>query len=105
MMPTSAYSVKDDDDDIVHFRNVITYRLDGDKGFNFSQSDKAFVCQKKNHFQITGCLSFNDVPQYVMTTEGPKPIDELYMHFYGVKVSERTSLPELICCHSDVVLN
>lgn len=29
------------------------YRIDADKGFNFSVSDDAFVCQKKNHFQVT----------------------------------------------------
>lgn len=68
-------------------RNVMTYRLDGDKGFNYSQVDKAFVCQKKNHFQITGCVSLSDTPKYAMTPEGPKPIDGMYMHFYGVKVS------------------
>lgn len=28
------------------------YRVDADKGFNFSASDDAFVCQKKNHFQV-----------------------------------------------------
>lgn len=65
--------------------NVQTYRLDGDKGFNFSQIDKAFVCQKKNHFQITSCLSFPDAPQFVMSPEGPKPIEGFFMHFYGVK--------------------
>ena len=69
-------------------RNVKTYRLDGDKGFNFSQIDKAFVCQKKNHFQITSCLSFSDGPSYVMTPEGPKPVEQLFMHFYGVKVRD-----------------
>ncbi|KAG7255939.1 hypothetical protein CRUP_003710, partial [Coryphaenoides rupestris] len=29
-----------------------TYRVDADKGFNFSLADDAFVCQKKNHFQL-----------------------------------------------------
>lgn len=27
--------------------------MDADKGFNFSNPDEAFVCQKKNHFQVT----------------------------------------------------
>ena len=76
-------------------RSVQTYRLDGDKGFNFSQIDKAFVCQKKNHFQITSCLSFNDAPQYVMTAEGPKPVEGFFMHFYGVKVCDPFRL--LVC--------
>ncbi|KAG8240646.1 hypothetical protein J6590_104849 [Homalodisca vitripennis] len=35
-------------------RHVPHYRVDADKGFNFSNADDAFVCQKKNHFQI-GC--------------------------------------------------
>lgn len=30
-----------------------TFRVDADKGFNFSNPDEAFVCQKKNHFQVT----------------------------------------------------
>ena len=29
-----------------------SYRVDADKGFNFSNTDDAFVCQKKNHFQV-----------------------------------------------------
>jgi len=32
--------------------SVPHYRVDADKGFNFSNSDDAFVCQKKNHFQV-----------------------------------------------------
>lgn len=32
------------------------YRVDADKGFNFSNSDDAFVCQKKNHFQVVYSL-------------------------------------------------
>ena len=27
-----------------------------DKGFNFSTVDDAFVCQKKNHFQVSDLL-------------------------------------------------
>jgi len=27
--------------------------VDADKGFNFSPQDDSFVCQKKNHFQVT----------------------------------------------------
>jgi hypothetical protein len=35
------------------FRSLPNYRVDADKGFNFSNTDEAFVCQKKNHFQVT----------------------------------------------------
>jgi hypothetical protein len=34
-------------------RPVPHYRVDADKGFNFSNADDAFVCQKKNHFQVS----------------------------------------------------
>lgn len=35
-----------------YYRPVPHYRVDADKGFNFSNADDAFVCQKKNHFQV-----------------------------------------------------
>jgi len=34
------------------FRVMPYYKVDADKGFNFSNADDAFVCQKKNHFQV-----------------------------------------------------
>jgi hypothetical protein len=39
--------------------SVPHYRVDADKGFNFSNSDDAFVCQKKNHFQVREVASPN----------------------------------------------
>ncbi|KAG1706614.1 Myelin regulatory factor [Nymphon striatum] len=68
------------------------YRVDADKGFNFSHSDNSFVCQKKNHFQITAHvqLSTTTEPHYVKTPEGLKPIDSYHIHFYGVKVESQS---------------
>lgn len=31
------------------------FYVEADKGFNFSQWDESFVCQKKNHFQVRYC--------------------------------------------------
>ncbi|GAB6021651.1 hypothetical protein CHUAL_004235 [Chamberlinius hualienensis] len=62
------------------------YRVDADKGFNFSNADDAFVCQKKNHFQVTVHAQLSGEPHYVKTPEGLKKIDNFYVHFYGVKV-------------------
>jgi myelin regulatory factor len=73
------------------------YRVDADKGFNHAPPDDAFVCQKKNHFQITvhvgisgmmtssGCTS---MPKFIRLPDegGVVPIDALYLHFYGIKV-------------------
>lgn len=62
------------------------YRVDADKGFNFSNTDDAFVCQKKNHFQITCHTQLIGEPHFVKTPEGLRKIENFYLHFYGVKV-------------------
>ncbi|XP_012152427.1 myelin regulatory factor isoform X7 [Megachile rotundata] len=66
------------------------YRVDADKGFNFSNSDDAFVCQKKNHFQITCHAQLQGEAIFVRTGEGLKKISSFQLHFYGVKVESPT---------------
>ncbi|KAF2887607.1 hypothetical protein ILUMI_18566, partial [Ignelater luminosus] len=61
------------------------YRVDADKGFNFSNADDAFVCQKKNHFQITCHIQLLGDAQFVKTAEGFQKISSFHLHFYGVK--------------------
>lgn len=63
-----------------------TYRVDADKGFNFSLSDDAFVCQKKNHFQVTVYIGMPGDPKYVKTSEGLQPIECFYLKLNGVKL-------------------
>lgn len=65
-----------------------TYRVDADKGFNFSLADDAFVCQKKNHFQVTVYVGMLGDPKYVKTNEGLQPIDCFYLKLNGVKVKK-----------------
>lgn len=65
-----------------------TYRVDADKGFNFSLADDAFVCQKKNHFQVTVYVGMLGDPKYIKTSEGLQPIDCFYLKLNGVKVTE-----------------
>lgn len=62
------------------------YRVDADKGFNFSNADEAFVCQKKNHFQVTVHIQAFGDPRYIKTPEGLKKVDSFYLHFHGAKV-------------------
>ncbi|VVC26071.1 Hypothetical protein CINCED_3A003426 [Cinara cedri] len=62
------------------------YRVDADKGFNFSNVDDAFVCQKKNHFQITCHTQLQGDAQFVRTAEGIHKVGSFHLHFYGVKV-------------------
>lgn len=69
------------------FRPSPTYRVDADKGFNYSIPDEAFVCQKKNHFQVTVHIGLQGHSKYVRTPDGIKKIEDFFVHFYGVKVN------------------
>ncbi|EPQ01752.1 Myelin protein regulatory factor [Myotis brandtii] len=64
----------------------IGYRVVTDKGFNFSPVDEAFVCQKKNHFQITIHIQVWGSPKFVKTQTGLKPIEMFYLKAFGVKM-------------------
>lgn len=52
---------------------MLTYRVDADKGFNFSVGDDAFVCQKKNHFQVTVYIGMLGEPKYTEQVVGWAP--------------------------------
>ncbi|XP_033610855.1 myelin regulatory factor isoform X3 [Cryptotermes secundus] len=77
------------------------YRVDADKGFNFSNADDAFVCQKKNHFQITCHAQLQGDAQFVKTPEGLKKISSFHLHFYGVKVESPTQTIKVEQSQSD----
>ncbi|XP_074020302.1 myelin regulatory factor-like protein [Numenius arquata] len=64
----------------------VGYHIVTDKGFNFSTTDDAFVCQKKNHFQITVHIGITGHPKYVKTQLGGKPIEKFYLKAFGIKV-------------------
>ncbi|XP_074681545.1 myelin regulatory factor-like protein [Strix aluco] len=65
---------------------AVGYHIVTDKGFNFSTTDDAFVCQKKNHFQITVHIRITGHPKYVKTQLGGKPIEKFYLKAFGIKV-------------------
>lgn len=69
-----------------NFRTLPHFRVDADKGFNFSNSDDAFVCQKKNHFQITCHVQLHGNAVFVKTPTGLEKIRTFHIHFYGVKL-------------------
>ncbi|XP_048355134.1 myelin regulatory factor-like protein [Sphaerodactylus townsendi] len=62
------------------------YHVVADKGFNFSAADDAFVCQKKNHFQITVYICVAGDPKFVKTNLGLKPIESFYLKAFGIKM-------------------
>lgn len=78
------------------------YRVDADKGFNFSNSDDAFVCQKKNHFQITcHAQAQGGTAIFVRTDSGVEKIKSFHLHFYGVKLETPTQTIRIEQSQSD----
>lgn len=62
------------------------YHVDTDKGFSYSSVDEAFVCQKKNHFQVTVHIGVAAEPQFVTTPNGPQEIHHFQIKVFGVKM-------------------
>ncbi|XP_060100392.1 myelin regulatory factor-like protein [Heteronotia binoei] len=64
----------------------VGYHIVANKGFNFSAADDTFVCQKKNHFQITVYIRVVGNPRYIKTRLGLKPIESFYLKAFGIKM-------------------
>ncbi|XP_023275464.1 myelin regulatory factor-like protein [Seriola lalandi dorsalis] len=62
------------------------YHVDTDKGFNYSTADEAFICQKKNHFQVTIHIGVAAEPQYVRTPSGSQQVDHFLIKVFGIKL-------------------
>ncbi|XP_034534964.1 myelin regulatory factor-like protein, partial [Notolabrus celidotus] len=62
------------------------YHVDTDKGFIYSGADEAFVCQKKNHFQVTVHIGVAAEPQHVRTPSGPQRVDHFLIKVFGIKL-------------------
>lgn len=89
-------------DNFYFFRAAPNYRVDADKGFNFSTADDAFVCQKKNHFQITCHVQLPSEVVYARAGDGSiQKIVGFHLHFYGVKVESPTQTIKVEQSQSD----
>ncbi|XP_067247368.1 myelin regulatory factor-like protein [Chanodichthys erythropterus] len=62
------------------------YHVDTDKGFSYSTADEAFVCQKKNHFQVTVHIGMVGDPRFVRTPAGLMPVESFHVKVFGVKL-------------------
>nr|XP_031359530.1 myelin regulatory factor-like protein [Lonchura striata domestica] len=80
---------------------AVGYHIVTDKGFNFSTADDAFVCQKKNHFQITVHIRITGHPKYVKTQQGRKLIEKFYLKAYGIKVEAPNEIVAIEQSQSD----
>ncbi|KAM3588032.1 uncharacterized protein V6R79_019454 [Siganus canaliculatus] len=64
----------------------LVFHVDTDKGFVYSAADEAFICQKKNHFQVTVHIGVATEPQYVRTPSGPRAVDHFQVQVFGIKL-------------------
>jgi len=72
-------------------RGPLRYVVEADKGFNYLSYDDSFVCQKKNHFQITATVGLTPgsaEPRFVLDSHSGTvvPVEGFYLHFHGIKV-------------------
>lgn len=68
-------------------RSPPAFHVDTDKGFVYSPADEAFVCQKKNHFQVTVHIGVATEPRYIRSPRGPQEVDHFLIKVFGIKVT------------------
>ncbi|CAK9292205.1 unnamed protein product [Gordionus sp. m RMFG-2023] len=79
-----------------------SFTVIADKGFNYSTVDESFVCQKKNHFQITMDICLQNDPKFLKLSSGLfKPIRNFYAIFYGVKAESVSQIIKIEQSQSD----
>jgi myelin regulatory factor len=66
---------------------LIQFKVEADKGFTYSTIDDAFICQKKNHFQITTHTTLKNPAKYFKLKNYIHfhEIEYYQLQFYGVK--------------------
>lgn len=62
------------------------FRAEVDKGFKHSIEGEGWICQKKNHFQVTVALKISAQPAYVATRSGLLKVSGLFINVHGVKL-------------------
>nr|XP_055046965.1 myelin regulatory factor-like protein isoform X2 [Misgurnus anguillicaudatus] len=77
------------------------YHVDADKGFSYSTPDETFVCQKKNHFQVTVHIGMVGDPKYVKTPSGPVPVESFHVKVFGVKLEAQSHIITIEQSQSD----
>lgn len=84
-------------DDTLHTIPPMEFRVEADKGFVFSVGDDSYVCQKKNHFQISAHVVFHKVPKYVKLKDNDEfhPIEVFMLMLHGVKFESVDSTIQL----------
>ncbi|XP_065911329.1 myelin regulatory factor-like isoform X2 [Dysidea avara] len=72
---------------------AISFRVEANKGFTYSPVDECFVCQKKNHFQVTVTCQVDGTPRFIkMKDGGLQPIKRFILDLHGIKLESEMSI-------------
>lgn len=82
---------------------MIDFKVEADKGFFFSKFDDAFVCQKKNHFQVSVSLNISDIPFYyrIKNHQNIYKIEKFKLMVFGIKQEAPLEIIPIRESHSD----
>lgn len=80
---------------------ISQFEVKADKGFEFKVMDDAFVCQKKNHFQVSVALNIKSVPKYVQIDNQLRPISGCFLAIWGLKDETPQSTVDIEQSHVD----
>lgn len=80
---------------------ITSFEVQADKGFNHSPLDDAFVCQKKNHFQVSIKVRISAAPKYVQIGNTLRPISGLFLAIWGLKDESPQSTVNIEQSHTD----
>lgn len=80
---------------------ISQFEVKADKGFEFKVIDNAFVCQKKNHFQVSVALNIKGVPKYVQIDNQLRPIFGCFLAIWGLKDETPQSTVDIEQSHVD----
>ncbi|KAI6661726.1 Myelin regulatory factor-like isoform X3 [Oopsacas minuta] len=73
--------------------DITEFKVVADKGFHFSFTDEAFICQKKNHFQVSVTMCFDKKPRYIQAEAG-RPLEKISkfsLHLYGMRLESMST--------------
>ena len=72
---------------------ITQFKVVADKGFHFSFPDEAFICQKKNHFQVSVNMCFDKKPRFIQSPEGRalERISKFSLHLYGMRLESMST--------------
>ena len=66
-----------------------------DKGFSYAENLNVYICQRKNHFQITAQTLVDKVPKYFYAENRFQLIDHYKLNIHAIKSEQKSEFVEI----------